>query len=659
MSCTRNNAFSPAVTVLIIALIAGCGSPGGPGPADFPDLLTADSNPETCGDAWPLSLFYDRGAWFGFGLPDSANVPAGSFSGPFFHFSGSWAGGALIGLQVRNGETGDSFDFTRARNTRSYLPGRLVQNSLFPDLEATLTLIYISGRSALITADVTSLSGHHLSLDISWCGTAAAPLGTEGNLIVLSPPADGIDARITAAGNGRPVLSRDGRSYTLPADSGRHLSTAGRTRTCAAFTITYPGDERSAEARLVQEALQAPENFLKANQSRWSAYLAPAPSGREGIVYVKSVMTLIANWRHARGDLLHDGLLPSAAVGYFNGFWAWDSWKHAAALAAIAPGLAKDQVRAMFDYQDADGMIADCIYADQAENNVRNSKPPLAGWAVHTIFRTTADTAFVREMLPGLKRYHAWWYAFRDCDGDGLCEYGSSDGTLIAARWESGMDDGVRFDNTRMRKNSDAAWSMDQASVDLNSYLFLEKKCLADLCRASGDNHAAEEYEKEAEGLADAVRERMYDPATGFFYDVQLNGGGYIPVKGPEGWIPLWTGIADSAQAAAVRAAMLDTAQFATHVPLPTVPADHPEFMTGYWRGPVWLDQAWFGIEGLHRYGYGRDADMLKQGLLNNAAGVSVPGAALRENYDPRDGSGLKVHHFSWSAAHLLMLTGH
>ena len=55
---------------------------------------------------------------------------------------------------------------------------------------------------------------------------------------------------------------------------------------------------------------------------------------------------------------------------------------------------------------------------------------------------------------------HQWWYAERDHDHNGICEYGSTDGTLIAAAWESGMDNGVRFDDTRMLKNEmEKAWS--------------------------------------------------------------------------------------------------------------------------------------------------------------------------------------------------------
>ena len=41
-----------------------------------------------------------------------------------------------------------------------------------------------------------------------------------------------------------------------------------------------------------------------------------------------------------------------------------------------------------------------------------------------------------------------------------MCEYGSTDGTLEAAAWESGMDNAIRFDDAMMLKNdgSEDAW---------------------------------------------------------------------------------------------------------------------------------------------------------------------------------------------------------
>lgn len=108
----------------------------------------------------------------------------------------------------------------------------------------------------------------------------------------------------------------------------------------------------------------------------------------------------------------------------------------------------------MFDFQLEDGFIVDCVYRDTTieAHNYRDTKPPLAAWAVSKVFGISKDTLFVKEMYPKLKKYHEWWYMKRDHDGDGLCEFGSTDGSLIAAKWESGMDNAIRFDDSKILK---------------------------------------------------------------------------------------------------------------------------------------------------------------------------------------------------------------
>ena len=101
---------------------------------------------------------------------------------------------------------------------------------------------------------------------------------------------------------------------------------------------------------------------------------------------------------------------------------------------------------------------------------------------------------------------------------------------------------------------------------------------------------------------------------------------------------------------------MIDPGKFRTHVPLPTVSRDNPEFSDGYWRGLVWIDQVYFGIEGLRRYGFESEAMDLAGQVIANLEGATTPGEPLRENYHPLTGEGRNAEHFSWTAAHLLML---
>lgn len=97
---------------------------------------------------------------------------------------------------------------------------------------------------------------------------------------------------------------------------------------------------------------------------------------------------------------------------------------------------------------------------------------------------------------------------------------------------------------------------------------------------------------------------------------------------------------------------------FFTKVPFQTMAKDHPKFdpMNGYWRGPNWLDQAYFGIKGLRNYGFNKEADLATINIINGAEGLLKRGVSIRENYHPLTGKGLYAQNFSWSAAHIIMM---
>ncbi len=371
-------------------------------------------------------------------------------------------------------------------------------------------------------------------------------------------------------------------------------------------------------------------------------------------------MTLQNNWRSASGELKYGGLFPSYHYYWFHGFWAWDSWKHAYALAEFYPELAKDQVFAMYEFMDDDVFIADCIYRDTLieNHNYRNTKPPLSAWAVWNIYKNDADIDFLEKIYPLLLKQHYWWYKFRDHDQDGICEYGSTDGSLVAAKWESGMDNAVRFDKSTILYNTTDAYSLNQESADLNSYLYKEKLILAEMSGVLGKDDKKDRFLEDASELKESINTQFFDNESGWYYDTSLDGKLFIKNMGCEGWIPLWSGVATAENADHVRNNILDTLKFNKRIPLQTLAADEPGFKPdrGYWRGPVWLDQAYFGITGLRNYGYDGDADMLTKKILTNSDGLLTPGPSIRENYNPITGEGMEAHNFSWSAAHYLLL---
>lgn len=102
----------------------------------------------------------------------------------------------------------------------------------------------------------------------------------------------------------------------------------------------------------------------------------------------------------------------------------------------------------------------------------------------------------------------------------------------------------------------------------------------------------------------------------------------------------------------------MDTNVFNTYMPFPTLSRSHPEFNPGkgYWRGPVWIDQAYFALKGLDMYGFKTERNQLSHSLFKHAEGLLNSSNPVYENYHPLTGKGLNAKNFSWSAAHFLLI---
>ena len=488
-------------------------------------------------------------------------------------------------------------------------------------------------------------------------------------------------------------------------------------------SFTFTDEEAAEEADKTADMLASGDGYFVENSERWQGYVDTIDNADVDQAYknaaVKAIETLMTNWISAAGALQHGGIVPSKSYQWFIGLWGWDSWKQATGMARFNPEAAEDNIRAHFDYQitpddpvrpqDA-GTIVDCIFynlgpergGDSGNWNERNSKPALAAWAVYNIYRQTGDVAFLEEMYPKLVAYHNWWYTNRDVDHNGIAEYGAmvhdshyqydregnilldgngeplfdEDAIIEAAAWESGMDNATRFDKegngpddigvhvfpVRNADNEIVGYSINQESVDLNSYLYAEKAFLMSMAEVLGYDEDVAKYEKEAAYVRDYINTNMFDEETGFYYDLQTNEDGSEKKllvnrgKGTEGWLPLWAKLATPEKAARVAENMLDEDKFYRPVPFPTASADNDKYSPStYWRGPVWLDQALYAVEALQNYGYEDEAREAAYRLFDNTEGLLGDGP-IRENYNPETGEGLHTKNFSWSAAAFYLL---
>lgn len=596
----------------------------------YGDILNISYTPND--STYCRGWFVDQGSWIGFTLPDEAGQVNG-FCGPFDLANRQWVAPSLF-----NVDFADKSDSTCQIDSVNYFPGELYMSSTFKTGTIEQRLCYIDNTNILLKCKTLAEAPLHFS-------------GKAYQRLVDVKVSDNTCAFVSVTGDRWALAFPTGTKITVEGDSYEAIVT-GEKEFYVAFAYQNNPKGKLIDLELLAELQQQGEKYWEKHSLRWKSYLekvlrADMPHKYNRIA-VKSVMTLLANWKSSMGGLLHEGVVPSHAVGYFMGFWAWDSWKHAVALARFAPELAKNQIRSMFDYQLENGMIIDCIYSDINENNARDSKPPLAAWAVNEVYQITGDKDFVCELYPQLVKYYQWWYKDRDHDKNGVCEFGSVDGTLEAAAWESGMDNAIRFDNAKMVQNADNAWSFDQESVDLNAFLMYEYHLLKQLAKVAGVEFNEPDY-------TSRVRDYFFNSERGFFFDRHLNGD-FILEEGSEAYIPLWSGLATTEQVKKAMTLFTDTAKFSTYIPFPTVAADNPKFMPkGYWRGPIWLDQTYFGISGLRKYGYIAEADAYTEQVFDRLQGLQGD-APIHENYGTHTGECLKAPHFSWSSAHLLML---
>ncbi|GLX80432.1 alpha-glucosidase [Thalassotalea insulae] len=755
---------------------------------------------------------FDLGAWHGFLLPDN-DKNLGSFTGPMLiaqEYSLFFAE-KLEQLAIYDERGDKAFNFADAKRSLYSFPGGLVQQYQFPELSVSLTLEFASNRTAFITTELTSHATQPLDLRLNFSGSLIQQWDQQHKITDVVP---GWSPKLTASLNGISVqfpkvsatwdiLLSPQASYQIqrsiptdtiinPEQQSYHstakvkLAAQQTTRITSTQSYFHSAQEKTKEQAFIAKVLTSPEHYQNANHQRWSGYLASISdnnkatsskvSNEQQKLAIKSLETLIANWRSPAGSILHSGITPSVTARWFNGFWAWDSWKHASALADIAPELAKENILAMFDYQigaqdkirpQDSGMVIDAIFynKDQARGgiggnwNERNTKPPLASWAVWQVYQATKDKDFLAQLFPKLVSYHQWWYRNRDHNQNGLVEYGATThrfhnntsgeltfkvsygsknaidnktldfsacqqserltylchsdqlyqqvlatgqyteldiGAQHGAAWESGMDNAARFGfispiqlaqyaNSHYQGDIQRAqqdwqvkffanhnqqgklvgYSINQESVELNTYLAQEKHLLAKMANILNQPGVASQYQQQADKLSQRINQCFYDANTHFYYDRKITDkttdscqGELLSYrgKGPEGWSPLWANIADNDKAKRVIDTMLNQKEFNSHIPFGTAALTNPAYDANiYWRGRVWLDQFYFAIHALNNYGYHTQAQQVLDKFYRNAQGLTAD-QPIRENYNPETGEMQGATNFSWSAAHLLML---
>ncbi len=207
---------------------------------------------------------------------------------------------------------------------------------------------------------------------------------------------------------------------------------------------------------------------------------------------------------------------------------------------------------------------------------------------------------------------------------------------LLRVKYESGWDNSVRWD-----KGITEYWA-----VDLNCFMVMFYRSLSFIAKELGYESDVNKWNgKEAE-LISLINREMWDPPKGYYADVNKYTKESSDVLSPASFMPLYISIASEEQAKA----MNKIARERFKCKMPTVSFDNSEYSNDYWRGPTWLNVAYFAAKGLKNYGL-ETADEIRESILNMCYEDK---RGIFENYDSVTGKGLCCDHFSWSCVFVI-----
>lgn len=329
---------------------------------------------------------------------------------------------------------------------------------------------------------------------------------------------------------------------------------------------------------------------------------------------------------------------PALLSGGYLGVWNWDTAFHAVGLSRFDAKLAIDQIEGFFKYMLEDGMLPDFI---DKEGNARihSSKPPVFAWAAYEVYKNTGDIDFLKRIYNKLVLNENFWRTQRF---DGKLFYydaylkGTDDEKIVWTKWESGLDNSVRWDNG----------IIEYYPVDLNCFMLSFYESMLKISQLIGEK--SDEWESKYKELSVLIEETFWNDTIGAYTDKNRFTGEYSNCLTPESFMPLYVKTASKERAKKMAQIAADKNKF--NSTMPSVSYDNKEFSNDYWRGPLWMNMAYFAAKGLKNYGFSV-ADDIKENVLNLVDGDKD---GIYENYDTINNKGLCNNTFSWSACFII-----
>jgi glycogen debranching enzyme len=189
--------------------------------------------------------------------------------------------------------------------------------------------------------------------------------------------------------------------------------------------------------------------------------------------------------------------------------------------------------------------------------------------------------------------------------------------------------------------------------IDISSEMVLFARQLSEIALILGKQDKGREYSAQADQLASAINQKMWDEKRKFYFDLMLDGE-RAPVMTIAAYWTLLARVATSNQAADLVKELNNPETFGRPNLVPTLAANQKGYdpLGGYWRGSVWAPTDTMIIEGLEQYGYPDLARRIALNHLELAANVYEKTGTIWENYSPdrvQPGKPAKGDFVGWS----------
>jgi glycogen debranching enzyme len=295
--------------------------------------------------------------------------------------------------------------------------------------------------------------------------------------------------------------------------------------------------------------------------------------------------------------------------GYCYGpaFGHWDLIHAILDVLPSEPDHARLQLLNNLAAQEPDGLIPGSIWMREEKPrwSKTHSHPPVWVVAAQEYFALTGDRPFLATVYEAAVRQIGWFESARKAADAGF--YYTD---ILNHSWESGIDEGVRFDKIA---------TGPYACVDATAHVYTLYEQTAAWAKELGKDGSA--WAEKAAALKTFMQTRLFDPETGFFHDIWAVSNPKQRPMAFEGIFPMVVGAATSAQAQRViDENLLNPDRFFTAHPISTVGLRDTAFELRMWRGPAWNSMTNWAARGCLRYGRADAARQLVERALDDCA---------------------------------------